>query len=212
MGNRYDRAHGLHIFPGGFCFSRRLLKSLSECSPSIEISEEDGSVVIGVKATFVGLDDPDRLADEGLAQEDAAASPLDLAVAADPSHVMIGGILRFAEPTGVASRRRLIVCSRRIKTKRLMRPLLVEDATEHVETPLLSPLIGRRRVGGVLLQRSMHSLMTTVLLRVPRFDPLRPHAGLDQLHREPAETAGCRRRKGRTIVRADHFRQPNLAE
>ena len=84
MGNIFDRAHGLHILSsGGFCFGS-IVKALSEGSASIEIAEEDRSVVDGVETAFFGLDDSDRLADESLAQEDAAAAPLDLAVAPLP--------------------------------------------------------------------------------------------------------------------------------
>ena len=64
MGNMFDRAHGLHIFSGGFWFSRLVVKALSEGSASIEIAEEDWPVVNGVEAAFFRLDDPDRLADE----------------------------------------------------------------------------------------------------------------------------------------------------
>src|SRR5436190_8819506 len=156
MGNMYDRAHGLHIFSGGFCFSRLVLKGLSEGTALIEITEEDWSVVNGEEATFFSLDDPDRLADECLAQEDAAASPLDIAVAADAPHIMVCSIVGFTQPAGIDARRRLIVFRRRVEAERLMRTLLVEDATELIETTLLSPSIGGRRVGGILLQRSMH--------------------------------------------------------
>jgi len=211
MGNMYDRGHGLHFFFWRLLVFRLAEIALAKGSSAIEATEEDWSVGDGMKAV-VGLDDADRLSDESLAQEDATAEPLDLAVAAYPSHLMIGGILRFSEPTGVGSRRRLIMCGRGIETKRLMRALLVEDPSEVVETLLLRPLIGCRRVRGRLLQRSVHPLMTAVLLRLARRDPLRLHARLDQLHREPAETAGSRRRKWRTIVGTDHRRQPNLAE
>src|SRR5256885_1893311 len=198
MGNTFDRAHGLHIFSGGFCFSR-WVKAVLEGSSTIEISEEDWAVVNGVETAFFGLDDSDRLADERLTQKDAAAAPLDLAVAADPSHVVVGGIFGLTQPTGIDARRRLIVLRRWFKAKRLMRTLLVEDPAEVVKTLLLSPLIGRRRGRGLFLQRSVHSLVTTVLLWPSRVDPLRPHPRLGQLHREPAETARSRRRERRTI-------------
>ena len=47
--------------------------------------------------------------------------------------------------------------------------LFAEGPTELIETTLLSPSIGRRRVGGILLQGSMHALVTTVLLGLPVF-------------------------------------------
>ena len=141
----YDRAHGLHIFSGGFCLSRLVGKGLSEGSTSIEIPEVDWSVVNSEEAAFFSLDDPDRLADERLAQEDAAAPPLDLAVAADPPHIMVCSIVGFTQPAGIDARRRLVVFRRRVEAECLMRTLLVEDATELIETTLLSPSIGRRR-------------------------------------------------------------------
>src|SRR5262249_51841490 len=148
--------------------------AVAKGSGVVEMTEADWSIGDGMKAV-VGLEDADRLADESFAQEDATAEPLDLTVAAYPSHLMIVGVLRLGEPTRVGSRRRLIMCGRRVETKRLMRTLFVEDPAEVVETLLLSPLIGCRRVGGLLLQRSVHSLMATVLLRLARLDPFGCH-------------------------------------
>ena len=138
MGNMFDRAHGLHIFSEGFCFSRLVMKALSEGSASIEIAEEDWSVVNGVETAFLRLDDADRLADEGLAQEDAVAPPLDLTVAAYPPHLEVRSIVGFAQPAGIDARRRLVVFRRRVEAKRLVRAFLVEDATEVIETTLLA--------------------------------------------------------------------------
>src|SRR5258708_2176781 len=211
MGDMYDRAHGLHIFFWRLLFFRLAGRVLAEGSSAIEAAEEDWSGVDAVE-TIIGLDDSDRLTDERLTEEDAAAKPFDLAVAAYPSHFMIGRIVGLTQPAGIGAGRRLIVVCRCFEAKCLVRALLVEDPPELVETTLLSALIGCRRIGCLLLQRPVHSLMTAVLLRLTRLDPLRLHTGLDQLHREPAETAGGRRRKGRTVVGADHLRQADLAE
>ncbi len=64
----------------------------------------------------------------------------------------------------------------------LMRALVVEDVTEVVEAALLRAKRCRRRFCRVLLQRAMHPLVTTVLLRSAC---LNPFVNNPQLH--PAE-------------------------
>src|ERR1700676_2842270 len=86
MGDTLIRAHGLHILGWRLGVFRGARGALAEGSIAIEATEEYRSVVDGVE-TFVGLDNADRLADKGLAQEYAATEPLDVAVVADPAHL-----------------------------------------------------------------------------------------------------------------------------
>src|ERR1700676_914865 len=82
IGNTLIRAHGLHILSWRLVVFRGRRSAVAEGSIAIEAAEEYGSVVDGVEA-FVSLDDADRLADEGLAQEDTATEPLDVAIVAN---------------------------------------------------------------------------------------------------------------------------------
>lgn len=52
----------------------------------------------------LGLGNADRLADQGLADEDESAAPLDLAVGADPPDRVLGIIGGLFDPGGIAPR------------------------------------------------------------------------------------------------------------
>jgi hypothetical protein len=62
----------------------------------IEVAKQDRAVVDG-EAPVVGLGDANRLSDEGLAEEDEGTGPSDLAVVANATDLMIGGMVRLAE-------------------------------------------------------------------------------------------------------------------
>jgi hypothetical protein len=49
-----------------------------------------------------------------------------------------------------------------------MRPLVIEPIDEGIEARLLPQDIGRGRLGRLLLQREMHPLVSSVLLRMAR--------------------------------------------
>ena len=70
-----------------------------------------------------------------------------------------------------------------------MRTLVVEDATKLVEAALLTAeALGRwRRYLG--LERAVHSLVATVLLRLTGLDALGPNAEAHPPHREVREPA-----------------------
>src|SRR5260370_17410824 len=85
------------------------------------------------------------LGDECLADENQFALPPDLAVAADPAQLEVGGIVRILEPVRISSRRRRVVPSRRSLAERLMRALMIELGAERIEPPLLGRRAGAPR-------------------------------------------------------------------
>src|SRR5262245_11463693 len=160
----------------------------------------------------VGLGKTDRLTDQDLADEDEFAAPLDLAVAAHAAHRERVGIDHFAHRTWIGPRRWDVVGSRCLESERLVRPLFVEVAAERVKARLLLGDRRGRRGCGFGLERAVHTLMTPVLLRLSRINPLRNNAKLEPPNRQWRKAGGSSRGKGRAIVRADLQRQTDLAE
>src|SRR5882672_8213192 len=159
-----------------------------------------------------GLFDPDRFADQHLADEDQVPTPLDLAVGADPPHLAVPAIVGLAQGAGVGPWRRPVKRRRILEAQGFVRPFTVVDPAEAVEARLLLGQACRRRLGRVVLERAMHALMPAVLLRLGRLDPLRPDSKLDPPQRQCRQPARRRRGKGRSVVRADRPRQAELAE
>ena len=113
---------------------------------------------------------------------------------------------------GIGARRRDIERRRRDLAKRLMGALLVVDAAEGVERPLL---IGKRRCWRAhrrLLERPMEAFEAPVLFGVTGRDAFGRDAQFDEVDGEsgePAEAGGCERR---AVVGSDDGGEPPLAE
>src|SRR5215831_6161628 len=88
-----------------------------------------------------------------------------------------------------------------------MRPLLIVEALKIAEPAKLLAQAARRWVGGIAQQGQMQPLEPTVLLRFAGGDALRPDPRLDDLDRQPRQSAGAGRRKWRPVVRAQPQRQ-----
>ncbi|MDX1748611.1 MAG: class IV adenylate cyclase [Halobacteriales archaeon] len=86
------------------------------------------------------------------------------------------GILEGLGSIGEGRLRRPIEIGRHHHADRLVGPFVVEDAPEPVEPVLLGPEGGAGRQGGVLLQRSVHTLVAAVLVRAGGLDELGPDA------------------------------------
>ncbi len=93
-----------------------------------------------------------------------------------------------------------------------MGALVIVALAEGVEARLLGSRVRRRRCRRVLLQRPVHALVTAVLLRAARSDPLEPDAELQPVRRKPAQAARAGARKRRPVVAADRLRQPVPAQ
>src|SRR5918994_1847708 len=157
----------------GNTFSALRLRLVRKASASTGLARGEGIVAIDraehdrpvaqLERSVADLAQPDRLADQRLAEEQLFAPPFDLAVGAYPPHNLGVGVVRPAQATAIGARRWVIVLGRGGLAKCLVRSLLVEGGTEHVEALLLCPQCRSRRVGGLLLEREMHALMAAVL-------------------------------------------------
>src|SRR6266852_9081752 len=172
----------------------------------VDVCETDQPVAL------LGLDDPDRLAGQRLADEDIVAVPLDRAIGAHATDSVIGIVPRFHDAIGIRSPRSRIVACRRGLVERLVRPVVIVLIAKTVKAILLLPGTRRRRLRGLLLECAMHAFVPSILLRSAWLDALQLDAELHPHDRQPAQASCPSRGKGRPVVRADRPRQPKLAE
>src|SRR6185312_2958095 len=185
--------------------------ALRKFAGGVDTAEFDWAIVHGPEA--VGdFAEADRLAGERLADVDKVAEPFDLASVADVADIASVRIVRRAQAAIPGAPQWLIDACRRLLAQRLVRPFRVEDAAECVEAALLGASACRRRARSFFLERAMQPLVPAVLLRLAGRDPLRQHAGLDQLHGERRQAAGADPGERRPVVAAYHARQAELAE
>ena len=86
----------------------------------------------------------------------------------------------------------------------LVRTLVVVPLDEGIEARLLLEQIGRRRLSGLLLEREMHALVPTVLLRVAGLDAFDADAEPEPPDREFAEAVErVRGGEGHAVVGAN---------
>src|SRR5437763_10882099 len=171
-----------------------------EFSFGVDGSELDRTIT-QLPSSISDFGERDRLADERLADKDQLTAPLDLAILADPAHLVIGGIFGFTQPSAVGPQRRVVVPSRGRLSQRFVRSLLIEDTAKGVKPALLLAQGRRRRAGGVLLQRQMHPLVSAILLWLTRHDPLGSDASLDQPHCQTRQATCRHARERRSIIR-----------
>src|SRR5712692_7663909 len=85
----------------------------------VDVGETDQPVAL------LGLDDPDRLASQRLADEDIVAAPLDRALGAHATDSVIGIAPRFRVAIGIGAPRSRVVACRRGTVERLRRAVVV---------------------------------------------------------------------------------------
>src|SRR5665213_1981394 len=128
--------------------------------------------------TISALLDAHGLADDGFGDEELGAAPLDFAAGSHAPDRFVRPVVEVAlggsegPPGGRVERRR------RALIERLVGTLVVELPPEGVEAHLLVGGGRRRRFAGLGLERSMHPLVTAVLLGMARTDALEPNAHL----------------------------------
>src|SRR5690606_6043307 len=94
-----------------------------------------------------------------------------------------------------------------------MRPFLIEFADESIEARLLLQEGPAGRPCGLLLQRQVHALMTSVLLRVARPDALEANTQPQPPDRQLREVVEpVRAGEGQSIVGTDRARQTMLGK
>src|SRR6266508_2917969 len=132
-----------------------------------------------------------------------------------PDHApdrVVGPVARLAQDAIEASRRDGVVLGRGVVAEGLVRALFIVEGSEAAQALELLSQAPRRRVGGVLQQRQMQPLQSTVLLRLAGRNALRHHPGLDHLDRQLRQPARPARGKRRSIVGAQPMRKAELAE
>src|SRR6185437_1151827 len=93
-----------------------------------------------------------------------------------------------------------------------MGSFMIEDLTKLVELFLLLKMIVSGRSGGLLLERSMHTLVAAILFRMARLDSFRPNAQLHPPDGKLRQPADAHRAKRRAIVAAYPLGQAILVE
>src|SRR5215472_2179514 len=161
-------------------------------------------------AAILALDETHWLANQRFTQIDFGTAPADRAIAMDPPRHRVGWIFGLAQDTVPVPRRAPVELGRSGVAERGMRALLIIEALKIAEPAKLLAQAARRRVGGIAQQGQMQPFEPTVLLRFAGGDALRPDPCLDDLDRQPRQSAGAGRGKWRPVVRAQSQRQTKL--
>src|SRR6516164_6042236 len=98
---------------------------------AVDEAELEGGVAHAPFAQL-GSVDPDRLADQHLADEDQIALPLDLAVGPHAADDGVAAVARLAQGARIGSRRGPIQAGGILERQSFVRPLGVEDTAELV--------------------------------------------------------------------------------
>src|SRR6185369_12848270 len=126
-------------------------------------------------------------ADENFAQKDQPTLPFDLSVGVDLSHRhrrVVFDRASFGERTVRFER-----AGRSLLPQPLMRPDVVELLLERVEASLMTAQVFPRISDDPVLERSMHSLVNTVLVGTTRMNAHRRDSELDPPPRQLRQTA-----------------------
>ena len=168
----------------------------------MEAAETNGAIE-HLPESIIDRLEPDVLLAQDVADADPLTVPADATVAADPPDLEVAGIFDRGEPVRIRSVRRMVDGCGRLLSQRLVRPLVVEEMTEGVESFLLDHVVLRRRSGGLGLEGPMHSLVACVLLRMRRLDELGEDPQADPPDRELGEPSDGGGGKGSSVVGAD---------
>ena len=160
----------------------------------------------------VSLDKPHRLADEGFAQVEQTAAPLDLPIPPDAADDDAGVVDRARDRAGIGSWRRAVVGRRGRLAQGLVRPLVVVPVQVGVEDSLLPGRGGPDGLEGLLVQGAVEPLEAAVLFGVSRLDALRDDAELDEPDGELRQAAEGGAGERRAVVGADDEGESILAE
>src|SRR5262245_27990215 len=117
-----------------------------------------------------------ELACQRFADEHLLTAPLDRTIQVHAANLMISVVPRILQARRQNAGRWLPMCRRRRLLEGLMRPLLIVVMAEAIEPSLL---LSRRRCGGfggLLLQCTVHPLVTAVVLRARRRNVARFYA------------------------------------
>ena len=225
----YERPFPLFSSPGGrrkwrrgnippHCATRNIVYSLIRAHEVYTFEVDIGSISSRMRApcmltrpagqdqtridqsVMVDLSQTHHLSDQGFAQEEHLASPLDLPVGADPTDFNARPVFNLRQTLWEPSLRCPVALRRRLHPQGLVRPQLIVLVPEPLQGPLLGPQrrFGRLRHG--LLERFVHSLMAGVFLRMTQTDSLRPDPEPHPPDRQPRQASQSHAGEGRAIV------------
>src|SRR5262249_16666397 len=149
---------------------------------------------------ILGLGDPDWLTHQHFADKDEVSAPADLAAPAYTANAMVGIIPWVFDPGRIGPRRSVVSARRCDLAEGLVLPVLIVMFAEAIEAELLLRLALSRGARGLILERSMKTLVTAILLRRAQVDALELDSKLDPFNRESAQAARTGRGKRRPIV------------
>src|SRR5665213_2392998 len=133
----------------------------AEVDTQLGVAEEDAVHVL------VHLLKPNLLVAEYFADEDPALVPADVSAVVHTPRLERSGILEARHAPGQHSSAGHVDASWRLVGESFVWALMVEDKTEAIELLLLRRYSAGWRLRGVLFQSTVHSLMPSVLLRMP---------------------------------------------
>src|SRR5258708_4958541 len=179
----------------------------AEPAPAIDEADiemaEPNHVVPGFE-----VGDADEFSDQGLADEDKLALPLDLTCVADAANLMIGIIPGVFDPVRHGALRGGVKLRRRPLPERLGRTLLVGMPAKVIEADLAVGWVSGSWAVRLFLQGAMHALVPPILLRRSGADEVRFDAELEPPGRQPGQTARTGRPERCSIIAADRKREP----
>lgn len=175
-------------------------------------SSESQGTEVDIPDAIIDLFQADVFTAQGVGDADPMFIPSDPTVATDETNLEVSRVLERWQLSGESADGWSIDRSRRFLTKGLMGPFEVVLLAEGVEAPLLSLEIAGRRTRRLGLERSVHALVSTVLLRVGGFDELGVNPQTDPPDGESRETTQRGGRKGHPVVGPNNPRKTVLLE
>jgi hypothetical protein len=158
------------------------------------------------KYLFIHLLEAEILERKHLADEDTILVPADVAARVHTPGLKASGIAERCESPGEHDRAALVEACRRRVVDSFVRSFMVEDLSEAIELLLLQPEGQGWRLRRIFLQRAVHSLMTSVLLRSAWLDPFVHYAQLRPAERQFGQSEQAVASERRAVVGPDPCR------
>jgi len=159
---------------------------------------------------FVNLFESKRLLSQHLRDVDKITAPFNFAIMSHLSDNKARVVLYGREFDRVGLRGATINTAGRLSSQRFMGTLPVVLLQKQIETVLLAVMVFLR--WGIVLKRSVHPFVASVLTWLTWLDALRPDPELNPPLRKLANAAQCQRRKRRPVVTANRLGQSILAK
>src|SRR5450755_2046307 len=151
--------------------------------------------------------DADELLSQRTGERELSTADTELAVTIHANAVVVHGVGRLRQLRRMRSKRRGENFGWTLHVDRLVRPLVIEFLDKRIKPLLLLEEIGFRGPGCLSLERSVHSLVPTVLLRASWTNTFELDTEPKPVRRQLRQSSQADRRKRHAVVRAHHRRQ-----